>query len=227
MAKKEPEEWITVHGVHIPVYKGENRKQAVSNALNASRKGKEGAPGQKVHTATYKAAKFDKTNALNKTKTKTEVTELPKKSKPVAAANTNTTKASAGDVNTQMKELQKGGNVDLFKRPQVPASKLKEAGWKNAGDGTATVFTNTFTNQKGDKAGNFTPIMVKDDGSYEILTEKDLTEYAEAVMEGEIDDYLKLKIGETVEGENAADKAVEVADKIHELQDEYYLKRRK
>ena len=61
----------------------------------------------------------------------------------------------------------------------------------------------------------------------EILTEADLTDYAEAVLDGEIEDYLGLQIGSSTEGDNCIDKAVELAEYIHELQEKYYLKGKK
>lgn len=209
---KKPEEWITVNGVHIPIYEGESKKQAVNRAMAGEGK-------------TYKASKFDKVNALNKTKAETTVHTTPK----TMSGNNDTVSTGTvkQDVTTQMKQLQKGGNVDLFKRPQVPASTLKQYGWKDAGEGTATVFSSTYTNEDESKAGNFTPIQADNDGNVvAILTEQELTEYAEAVLAGEIDDYLGLQIGAFSEGDNALEDAEKLAELIHELQDEYYLKRK-
>lgn len=217
--KKKPEDWITVNGVHIPVYEGESKKQAVDKAMPEGNK-------LQVSTKTYRTSKLDKVNALNKTKTEITVKSIPNKTSTDTP--TTNTPSESESVTSQMQKLQMGGNVDLFKRPQVPASTLKQYGWKDAGEGTATVFSSTYTNEDGSKAGNFTPIQADKDGKVAaILTESELTEYAEAVLAGEIDDYLGLQIGAVSEGENALEDAEELAELIHELQEEYYLKNKK
>ena len=124
----------------------------------------------------------------------------------------------------QMKKLGEGGSVDLFKRPKVSTSELKKAGWNDAGEGTATVFSSTYTNSNGDKAGNFTPIVTDKNGKYvRTLSERELTEYAEAVMDGRINDDLGLQIGAQTSGANAIDDAVRNAEKVHDLQEELYV----
>lgn len=49
----------------------------------------------------------------------------------------------------KIKEIQNAlffnSNVNLNGRPTIDASKLTEAGWENAGEGIATVFTNSYT----------------------------------------------------------------------------------
>lgn len=128
-----------------------------------------------------------------------------------------------------LKKLSKGGNVDLLKRPVIDASKLVKAGWKDAGTGKATVFTSTYSNaaadkkKKNGKAMNFTPIVTDKNGNVtRILTENELQKYAEKVIAGG-KDTLKLKIGKTYKGKNAIADAVKGAEKIHDLQDTYYL----
>lgn len=128
-------------------------------------------------------------------------------------------KATNNDtVTNRMKSLQEGGAVDLFNRPQIDVSKLIEKGWEDAGDGTATVFTNTYSNKDGTVAMNFTPILP--DGS--VLSPDELTEYAEGVVEG-AEDVKGLKIGATFEGEDAIQQACEAAEEIHNLQELYYM----
>ena len=211
--KKKPEEWITVHGVHIPVYEGENKKQAVDNVTE-----RRGNTMSFDKVTNKKQTSNSVVNSTPKQETQTQV-------QPTAKENTTTIQQPQEDVNTQMKRLQEGGNVDLFKRPQVPASMLKQYGWKDAGEGTATVFSSTYTNEDGSKAGNFTPIQANEDGKVvAILTEEELTEYAEGVLAGEIDDYLGLQIGAFSEGDNALEDAEKLAELIHELQEKYYLK---
>lgn len=128
----------------------------------------------------------------------------------------------------EMASLEQGGTVDLFNRPKVNTSELKKAGWKDAGDGEATVFSSTYTNTKGDKAGNFTPIVTDAKGNYlRTLSDAELTKYAEAVLDGKKKDTLKLQIGKTHGGKKAIDNAVSAAKRVHELQEDYYMNPRK
>lgn len=124
----------------------------------------------------------------------------------------------------EMAKSEQGGTVDLFNRPKVDTSELKKAGWKDAGEGTATVFSSTYTNAKGDKAGNFTPIVTDAKGNYlRTLSEDELTRYAEGVLDGRRKDDLKLQIGKVQSGKKAIDNAVNAAEKVHTEQEEYYL----
>lgn len=128
----------------------------------------------------------------------------------------------------EMASLEQGGTVDLFNRPKVNTSELKKAGWKDAGDGEATVFSSTYTNTKGDKAGNFTPIVTDAKGNYlRTLSDAELTKYAEAVLDGRKKDTLKIQIGKTHGGKKAIDNAVSAAERVHELQEDYYMNPRK
>lgn len=117
-----------------------------------------------------------------------------------------------------LKKFGEGGNVDLLNRPQIDASKLTEAGWEDAGEGIATVFTNTFSNEDGTVAINFTPILP--DGS--VLSPDELTSYAEGVIAGTRQDDLGLQIGSAFNGEDAIQQASNAAEEIHQLQEVYY-----
>lgn len=44
-----------------------------------------------------------------------------------------------------MEKLLQRGNVNLLTRPQVPAEDLEAAGWEDAGEGTATVFSTAYS----------------------------------------------------------------------------------
>lgn len=124
----------------------------------------------------------------------------------------------------EMAKSEQGGTVDLFNRPKVDTNELKKAGWKEAGEGTATVFSSTYTNAKGDKAGNFTPIVTDAKGNYlRTLSEDELTRYAESVLDGRRKDDLKLQIGKAQTGKKAISDAVSAAEKVHTEQEEYYL----
>lgn len=124
------------------------------------------------------------------------------------------------EIEKELKQYAHGGTVDLLNRPLVDASELSKVGWENAGEGTATVFSSTYSNENGTIAVNFTPILP--DGS-RVLGPDELQRYAEGVISGVRQDDLNLQIGATFEGEDAIDQAVNAAEKIHNLQDMYYL----
>ena len=123
-------------------------------------------------------------------------------------------------IEKELKQYAHGRTVDLLNRPLVDASELSKAGWENVGEGTATVFTSTYSNENGTIAVNFTPILP--DGS-RVLGPDELQKYAEDVISGVRQDDLNLQIGATFEGEDAIDQAGNAAEKIHNLQDMYYL----
>lgn len=121
-------------------------------------------------------------------------------------------------ISDEMRSLQQGGNVDLFNRPQISTRELSNAGWNNVGDGTATVYSSTFTNRAGNRAANFTPIMTDMAGKYvRTLSQPELTQYAEGVMEGNPDVY-GLRIG----GYSSLEEAEANAERVHQLQEAYY-----
>lgn len=124
------------------------------------------------------------------------------------------------DVEEKLQQYGSGGNVDLLNRPMIDSSKVAEAGWKDVGDGISTVFTNTFSNEDGTIAINFTPILP--DGS-EVLSPDELQRYAEEVIAGTREDDLNLQIGAAFNGNDAINQAELAAKEIHNLQDTYYL----
>lgn len=129
-------------------------------------------------------------------------------------------KTATEETNAEMQKLQEGGNVDLFNRPQISTQKLVEAGWdqEDVGEGTATVFSNTYSNEDGTIAMNFTPILP--DGS--VMEPGEFANYCDQVVSGVREDDLQLKVGATFEGEDAIDQAVKAGDRISDLQAEYY-----
>ena len=123
-----------------------------------------------------------------------------------------------------LENFGQGGNVNLLLRPLVDSSELIKVGWDEEEGYTATVFTNTFTDPDETVAVNFTPIVVDSNGKYiKTLSPQEITEYAEGVINGDRKDDLCLQIGSPFTGGNVIDKAVNVAEIIHELQDYYYL----
>ena len=118
----------------------------------------------------------------------------------------------------EMRNQQMGGNVNLFRRPQIDASLLNEKGW-DAGDGMATVYSSTYGNSAGNSYGNFTPIVADKNGAYlKALSEPELTQYAEGVMNG-APDIMGLQIGPRY---GSVDDAVSHAEYVHQLQEAYY-----
>lgn len=132
--------------------------------------------------------------------------------------------AATKEIADELKKLGKGGNVNLLKRPVIDASTLRDVGWGDAGEGKATVFSNTFSNEAGTKAINFTPIIADKNGKFIDVMEPDALErYAEEVVEGVHDDYLDLQIGAVFTGEDAIQQAERAAERVHELHEKYFL----
>ena len=130
--------------------------------------------------------------------------------------------------NPEMARLGQGGGVDLFNRPKVATSFVKKAGWDDVGEGQATVYSSTYSNSKGNKAANFTPIVADSQGNYiKTLSQEELEKYAEDVINGRRKDDLKLQIGKVKQGEKAIDDAVKDAERIHQLQEDYYIEQPK
>lgn len=137
----------------------------------------------------------------------------------------NFSEASVEDIRAQLKAWSDGGNVDLNVRPVIDTDLLKAAGWEDAGEGAATLFSSTFSNEAGDIAMNFTPIMTDENGNFKgVLSPEELTRYAEGVIAGVREDDLHLKIGATFEGEDAIHQAGEVAEKMHEAHEELLVR---
>jgi len=130
---------------------------------------------------------------------------------------------SRDQVEKSLKEFEQGGEVNLTLRPKVDTSLLEEAGWTDAGNGIATLFTSTFSNETEDVAINFTPILADENGKLDrILSPEALQKYAEEVIAGVHEDDLHLQIGAKFTGEDAIEQAEQAAQKIHQLQAIYY-----
>lgn len=111
------------------------------------------------------------------------------------------------------------GNVDLLARPQIDAAKLVAAGWKDAGEGIATVFSSQFGIQ--DASGKETEILVTPilpDGT--ILSETELQDYVDNVLNGADDllaaDTKGIVISVGVDADGSA------GELLHEFQEKYY-----
>ena len=100
---------------------------------------------------------------------------------------------SFDNLEQKMLKQGKGGNVNLLARPLVDAAKLVEAGWEDAGEGIATVYSSTFSNEDGSVAMNFTPILTDENGNFDrVLSPDELQKYAEEVIAGTSTDDLNL-----------------------------------
>lgn len=121
-------------------------------------------------------------------------------------------------------EYGKGGNVNLNNRPEINAQDLKDNDYEDAGEGYATVFSGVYSNEAGDKAYNFTPIMVDPKtGEYLGVMPKDEFEnYCWDVVDGIRPDDKNLQIGGAFEGENAVQDAIDRGKKIHNLHEELH-----
>ena len=115
-----------------------------------------------------------------------------------------------------------GGNVNLFDRPKVPAYVMQDVGWDVPDNTFATLMSNTFTDETGTVAINFTPIFTKPDGTVDVLEPDSLAEYAEEVIAGTREDDLGLQIGPKFTGESAILAAEEFAQWLHEWHEEYF-----
>lgn len=114
---------------------------------------------------------------------------------------------------------QFSGNVDLLARPVIDAAKLAEKGWKDAGEGIATVFSSQFGIE--DASGKQREILVTPilpDGT--VLSEDELTSYIDNALNGAEDilkaDTMGIVIAVDVDPDGSA------GETLHRLQDAYY-----
>lgn len=111
------------------------------------------------------------------------------------------------------------GNVDLLARPMIDAAELAKAGWKDAGEGIATVFSSQYGVQ--DASGKETEILVTPilpDGT--VLSEAELQDYVDNVLNGAEDllaaDTKGIVISVGIDANGSA------GELLHEFQEKYY-----
>jgi hypothetical protein len=112
------------------------------------------------------------------------------------------------------------GNVDLLARPLVNAAELVKKGWKDAGDGIATVFSSQFGIE--DASGKVVEILVSPilpDGK--VLSPKELEDYIYNELEGANDILKADKKGIVISVD--VDSNGSAGDVLHQLQEQYYL----
>lgn len=114
-------------------------------------------------------------------------------------------------------EITIKGKIDLTNRPQIPAETMKQAGWENVGDGTATVYSSSYSNEAGDKTIVVTPILP--DG--QVLSPSALDSYAGDLLNGGSDTQgIELK---TYIGDDSVKKAERYSEALHKVQEAYYM----
>ena len=143
-----------------------------------------------------------------------------------AANAISTTNAEIIAFGQQMQQAFNQTKVDLTNRPNVSGSTMRQAGWDDANDDDyATVHTVTFTGSDfgltdeygKDFAINVTPILP--DGTVINGGEDGLWEY----INGKLDEGKSLEDLDVFLGSYATiEKAVSEAEKLHEMQEEYY-----
>lgn len=134
---------------------------------------------------------------------------------------------SAPEIEAELRRASIGGTVDLTMRPVIDTAELIKRGWKEVDEGLvpgeiATVYSSTYSSKDGQHAINVTPILTDGNGRpMGVLTPEQLEQYAMDILAGGEDKY-GIQIGATFHGEDAIQQATDAAQKIHELQAEYY-----
>ena len=130
-------------------------------------------------------------------------------------------------VNTQktgdeMVSLFGGGNVDLLARPMIDAAKLVEKGWKDAGDGIATVFSSAYEVEQDGKNVSIQVTPILPDGT--VMSQNELESYIDIQLNGAKDvleaDNKGIVIH--VDTDVSPEKAEVFGQKLHEYQEKYY-----
>lgn len=122
-------------------------------------------------------------------------------------------------VGERMQTLFGGGNVDLLHRPQVDTSKLTSAGWENAGDGYATVFSSQYGIE--DSSGNIQEILVTPIlPNGEVLSPSELKDYIYGTLQGASDILSADKKGIVISSGVSRDG--NAGEQLHQLQELYY-----
>lgn len=117
-------------------------------------------------------------------------------------------------IGEEMTQMFPKSNADLLARPMIDAAKLVEKGWKDAGDGIATVYSSVYDweDEKGVKHNIMvTPILP--DGS--VMSPEELDAYVKKITEdaNHVDDK-RLVIGVDVDED--------AGEKLHKMQEDYY-----
>ena len=126
-------------------------------------------------------------------------------------------------INSYRAELGRGGKVNLNNRPELSTQFLAEKGWdvptgwdEDGNLNYATIHSRTFSDPDETRFINFTPIIIDPEtGEFKgVLTDDELTEYAESVIAGTRKDDLNLQIGAEF---TSVDEAVDAAIAAHSM----------
>lgn len=82
------------------------------------------------------------------------------------------------------------GNVDLFNRPVIDASKLKDVGWEDVGEGTATIFTSSYNETQFGREVviDITPILPNGD----VLSPDALNDYVGGLVDASLENGISI-----------------------------------
>lgn len=117
--------------------------------------------------------------------------------------------------NTESEAFQNG--IDLTKRPQISTKELEAAGYGEMEDGTATVYTSSYSNDDETKTVLVTPILP--DGR--VIGEGELYEKAEEYLSsGKDDEGVAIR---TFIGEDSVAQADAYGEALHRVHEAYYL----
>lgn len=129
-------------------------------------------------------------------------------------------------IENRLTKLSEGGNVNLNLRPEISTQELINAKWpkKEVGEGYATVFSSTFSNEGDTEFYNFTPIVMDPKtGEYlGCMDPEEFKQYCYDVIDGIREDDKNCQIGGAFTGEGAADRAEKAAIEIHELHEQQH-----
>lgn len=130
-------------------------------------------------------------------------------------------------IDNRLTKLGEGGNVNLNLRPEISTQELIDAGWpeKDVGEGYATVFSSTYSNEAEDKAYNFTPIMMDPKtGEYlGCMSPEEFEDYVYDIIDNGREDDRNCQIGGVFEGEDAIKRADNAAIEIHDLHEQQHV----
>jgi len=130
-------------------------------------------------------------------------------------------------IENRLTKISEGGNVNLNLRPEISTQELIDAGWpeKEVGEGYATVFSSTFSNESEDKAYNFTPIMMDPKtGEYlGCMSPEEFEDYVYDIIDNGREDDKNCQIGGVFEGEDAIKQAERIAEQIHDLHEQQHI----
>lgn len=130
-------------------------------------------------------------------------------------------------IENRLTKLSEGGNVNLNLRPEISTQELIDAKWpeKEVGEGYATVFSSTFSNEGDTEFYNFTPIVMNPKtGEYlGCMGPEEFKQYCYDVIDGIREDDKNCQIGGAFTGENAKDLAEKAAIEIHDLHEQQHV----